>query len=143
MLAGIVWDDTAVENAGVKIPAIAASRKVDRLRWFTRMAVAAGVLLAFGFFAAVYFSNDFDQQVVSGGGNIDAGRVATEMTLEEIKRDIAECGRAAKLLAAADILNRDEGLHELAARQYEYIVDMYPKTSAASMARTKLNVNNF
>ncbi len=140
-LAGIIFDDGAAENEAIEIPTTATKRNAGFFGRFNRLAAAASVLLAFGLFAAVYFGNEPAERITSGRGTNIKPHPTAEMTLAEIKRDIAECGQAAKLLAAANMLSKNENLKEIALQQYKYIVDMYPHTSAATAAKLKMNFN--
>jgi hypothetical protein len=62
----------------------------------------------------------------------------TDISMSKITQQIEEAGRAAKLLAAADLLRTSPTAHKIAENQYRYIVEQYPKTKAATQAKTYL-----
>jgi len=65
----------------------------------------------------------------------------THFSIVEIERKISESGKAARLLAAADLLAQYPDHKDIVRQQYSYIIDMYPQTTSA--AQVKLKMKNF
>ena len=61
-----------------------------------------------------------------------------EMAVEDIEQSISKSATAARLLAAADLLDQYQDARPLAEQQYRYIVSRYPETDAAAQAKTKI-----
>jgi len=59
-------------------------------------------------------------------------------TFAEIEQKIAEAGNAARVLAAADLLAQYPEAKAAANRQYRYIIETYPDTTAATAARARI-----
>jgi len=138
-LTSVIWDDISCDNELLQIPSLKPSEK--KYNVFVRAAIAAGFIIAAGLIAIAYNSSQQDGNVLSGPGQkiVTASPASsTRETLEEIKRQLDDCSSAARLLAAADLLNKRTSLKETALRQYEYIVEMYPDTAAAGVAKLKL-----
>ena len=85
-LAGIVWADGLEQIRGAGLPKI---RGVRRFRWRRYAAIAAGILIVTGI-SIVSRTPTRPQQA--------------EPTFAEIEREIEESGRAARLLAATELL---------------------------------------
>jgi hypothetical protein len=61
-----------------------------------------------------------------------------EINFADIERRITEAGNAARLLAATKLLAENSDTHSIVKEQYRYIVETYPKTTAASQAKLKI-----
>ncbi len=60
--------------------------------------------------------------------------------IEDVERQVAKAGAAAKLLAATQILAQCEGTESIVQEQYRYIVAEYAGTPAAESIRAKYNL---
>jgi predicted anti-sigma-YlaC factor YlaD len=118
-LAGIIWKDSLAETENIRIPAT----KTIKIRWSRYAAIAASILL-----------------VATGSimWHTLTKPKASEMTFAEIEREITESGNAARLLAAAELLNENPKEENIVKQQYRYIVETYPKTAAASKAKSRI-----
>jgi len=67
-----------------------------------------------------------------------SGPMEPELTLAQIERQIFEEASAAKVLAAAELLERKPHASELAEKPYRYVIEHYPQTHAANIARTRI-----
>jgi len=56
----------------------------------------------------------------------------------EIKRKITDSGDAARLLAAAELLNKYPEAGSTVKRRYRHIIEKYPETTAAEKAKLKI-----
>ena len=108
----IVWQETLDEA-----PAASPAERVRPRPWARYAAVAAALVIGAG--GAVLFWLGQPRHSERGP------------TLAQVQQRIADCGRAAQLLAAADILARCEGTEELVKEQRLYILRQYPQTPAA------------
>ncbi|HUW19919.1 MAG TPA: zf-HC2 domain-containing protein [Sedimentisphaerales bacterium] len=119
-LAGVVWADGLEEIRGVGLPQTTAA---GRFRWRRYAAVAAGILIA----AGISLSRRMITEPRAAAPNI-----------AEMERRIEEVGRAARLLAAAELLAEYPDAQSIAKQQYRYIVEKYPETPAATQAKPRI-----
>jgi anti-sigma factor RsiW len=100
-------------------------------KWsFRKMAaVAAGILLVLGA-GAVWrmLSRPTERAGISREQALAVG----------IKRNIADSGDAARLLAAAELLSKYPEAEKDVKQRYQHIVEKYPETAAAAKARQKI-----
>lgn len=118
-LAGVIWTDSLTETENISIPA-AKSRKI---RWPRYAAIAASVLLVAT--ASIVWHTLTRPKV-------------NELTFAEIERKITESGTAARLLAAAELLNDNPKVETIVKQQYQHIVQTYPETAAAAKAKLRI-----
>jgi anti-sigma factor RsiW len=107
----IVWQETLDEASAVS----PAARVMPR-PWARCAAIAAALVITAG--GAVFWL-------------AQPRHAERDATLAQVQERIADCGRAAQLLAAADILARCEGTEDLVKEQRLYILRQYPQTPAA------------
>ena len=118
-LAGVIWADAYTETEKIHVPA-ATKRKI---RWSRYATIAAGILLVA---AASVVWRTFTRPK------------ASELTFAEIERKITESGSAARLLAAAELLSDNPNAQTIVKQQYQYIVETYPETKAATKAKLRI-----
>ncbi len=58
--------------------------------------------------------------------------------MDQIERQIFDEGNAAMVLATAELLAKKPEAAELAQRPYRYVIENYPRTNAAAIARTRI-----
>ena len=87
-------------------------------------AMAAVVLLALGLWLAIAEHGSPPAQTPS---------------LAQIQAHIETEAKASMLLSAAQMLENLEGYQGLTARQYRQVIDIFPETSAAATAKTRIN----
>lgn len=119
-LVGIIWEDGLAETEAIRIP---ASGKTRRIRWPHYVAIAASILIVMG---------------ISITWRVMTKRAKPQPTLAEIERRISESGRAARLLAAAELLAGHPDARHIVQGQYRYIAETYPQTRAAAEARLRM-----
>jgi anti-sigma factor RsiW len=119
-LAGMVWADGLEEIQNVGVP---QTRVAGRFKWRRYAAVAACILLVAGIWV-LWRTPTRPQQAAP--------------TFAEIKQEIEDSGRAARLLAAAELLAGYPDTQKFVNNQYCYIVEMYPQTPAAAQARLRI-----
>jgi anti-sigma factor RsiW len=113
----IVWQET------LDGPAVASLVPASRLRrWARYVAIAASIAIVAG--VAMFWRSR-------------ARHAEPSPTLAQVQQRIMECGRAAQLLAAVDILARCEGTAEIVKEQRLYILMHYPQTPAAMSLRNQ------
>ncbi|MFB0525388.1 MAG: hypothetical protein ACETVZ_07580, partial [Phycisphaerae bacterium] len=61
-----------------------------------------------------------------------------ELNFAQIDRKITESGNAARLLAAAELLNKYPEAQSIVKQQYLYIAERYPDTTAAAKVKSKI-----
>lgn len=61
-----------------------------------------------------------------------------ELTITQIEQQIFNEGNAAKVLAAGELLAKKPESADLAQRPYRYVIENYPETNAAAIARTRI-----
>ncbi len=113
--ARIVWQEVLHETART-----ASLPKTAPRPWIRCAAVAAAALIV-GVGALCWL--------------VRVRRAEPALTLARVQQEILDCGRAAQLLAATDILARCEGTAEIVDRQRNYILAQYPSTPAALTLR--------
>ena len=118
-LAGVIWPDAHTEIEKIRITA-ATKRKI---RWSRYAAIAAGILVVA---ATSVVWRTLTRPTVN------------ELTFAEIERKITESGSAARLLAAAEILSDNPEVQTVVKQQYQYIVEVYPETTAAAKAKLRI-----
>ncbi len=111
----MVWQETLEETP------VASQAAVSRPRlWPRYAAIAASVAIAAG--ATVFWRS--------------RARLAEQgPALAQVQQRITDCGMAAQLLAATDILAQCEGTGEIVKEQRLYILRQYPQTPAAMSLR--------
>ena len=113
----------------VKTKAISLSlpKKDKESHWirYAVIAAAASVLIA----AGSYFLLDSD---------IDIKPKEAQLSFAEIERQISQSARAARLLAAADMLAKHSSTEQIVREQYRYITETYPQTTAAAEAKSRI-----
>jgi anti-sigma factor RsiW len=119
-LAGIVWADGLEEIRGAGLP---RTKAAPRIRWCRYAAIAAGIFVVAGILI-LRLKPTRPQQAAP--------------TFAEIKQEIEDSGRAARLLAAAELLAGYPDTQKFVNNQYCYIVEMYPQTPAAAQARLRI-----
>ena len=119
-LAGVIWEDGLAETEAIRIP---IPEKVRRFRWPGYAAIAASILLVV---------------MISGVWRALVRPTEEEPTFAEIERRISDSASAARLLAAADLLDKYPDAKTIVERQYRYIVETYPETPAASKAKLRI-----
>jgi anti-sigma factor RsiW len=119
-LADIVWQDSVAEIEAVRFP---KARPARRFKWRRYAVVAASILIAAGI-SILWLKPTRPKEAVPN--------------IAEMKRTIQEAGRAARLLAAAELLAEYPDAKSIAEQQYRYIVEKYPETRAASQARPRI-----
>ncbi|MHC4154252.1 MAG: anti-sigma factor family protein [Planctomycetota bacterium] len=120
-LAGIVWADGLEEIRGAGLP---RTKAAPRIRWCRYAAVAAGILIVVGIWIVWPTPTTRPKDAVP--------------KMAEIERTIQEAGRAARLLAAAELLGEYPDAKSIAEQQYRYIVETYPQTPAATQAKPRI-----
>jgi len=119
-LAEVVWADGLAETKEIRAPILGKPRKI---RWPRYAAVAAGILL-------VLTTSIVWRALVRPAKK--------EISFTEIERRITESGSAARLLAAAELLAEYTDDEAFVKRQYRHIIEVYPNTTAAAKARSRI-----
>ena len=119
-LAEVVWEDGLSETKEIRAP---IPRKIRKVRWLRYAAIAAGILL-------VLTTSVFWRALVRPAKK--------ELTFAEIERKINESGSAALLLAAAELLAEYTDDEAFVKQQYRHIIEVYPNTTAADKARSRI-----
>lgn len=112
-----LWEDMLAEAVSCSDEAARGQRA--RGGWYVGLAAGVMVLIAIGF--AGY-----------------AQKSARAVDLDQVQRQMAEAGRAARLLAVADLLRDRCGYDDLVERKYQYIVQTFPASDFAEEARSRL-----
>jgi len=118
-LAEVMWDDNTADVEKIAVPKVPRSR---RRMW--RRYVAAASIVVIGSIGLMQFRQ--------------TPPAAPVPTFEEIERKISEAGSAARLLAAAELLAEHEDVKDLVQKQYQYIVESYPETPAATKTQLRI-----
>ena len=116
-----IWQEgfAEIESVGISVSA--------KPRWNTRRkytAIAAGLLIAVG--------------IVSVCMQKTLQRPTDVLTAEQVERKISNSASAVRLLATADLLREYDGVKDILSKLYEHIIAMYPDTSAAMEAKTRI-----
>lgn len=119
-LAEVIWEEGLAETKEIRAP---IHGKVRKIRWPRYAAVAAGILL-------VVTTSVLWRTLVRPARK--------EISFAEIERKINESGSAARLLAAAELLAKYTDDEAFVKRQYRHIIEIYPKTTAADKARSRI-----
>ncbi len=119
-LAEVVWADGLAETKEIRAP---IPHKARKIHWPRYAAVAAGILL-------VVTTSIVWRTLMRPAKK--------ELSFAEIERKITESGSAARLLAAAELLAEYPDAETIVKKQYRYIVETYPETSAAAKAKLKI-----
>lgn len=113
----VIWQDKLAEAVSCSEEEV--GKRPARVGWYGGLAAGVLVLIAVGF--AGY-----------------AQKSARAVDLDQVLRQIAEAGRAARLLAVADLLRERCGYDDLVERKYEYIVETFSTSDFAEEARSRL-----
>jgi len=119
-LAEFVWEDGLAETKEIRVPILGKPRKI---RWPRYAAVAAGILL-------VVTTSIVWRTLMRPAKK--------ELSFAEIERRITESGNAARLLAAAELLAEYTDDEAFVKQQYRHIIEVYPNTTAAAKARSRI-----
>jgi ERCC4-type nuclease len=96
-------------------------QRPKRLSWRRYAAIAASILIAAGI--SVIWRTSPQEPA---------------LTFAEIEQRIEQSGRAARLLAAAELLAECPDAQSIVKQQYRYIVETYPQTAAAAQAKSRI-----
>jgi predicted anti-sigma-YlaC factor YlaD len=119
-LAEVVWEDGLAETKEIRAP---IHGKVRKIRWPRYAAIAAGILLVV---------------TTSIVWRASVKPAKKEISFAEIEQKITEAGSAARLLAAAELLAEYTDDEAFVKQQYRHIIEIYPKTTAAAKARSRI-----
>lgn len=119
-LTKVIWEDGLAEIDTVRVP---TARRLSRSRWRRYAAVAASILMVIGV-SAVWRAMTRPKEV--------------KPPFAEIEQRIQQAGRAARLLATAELLAKYPDTRPIMQRQYRYIVNTYPQTPAAGKVRLRI-----
>ena len=119
-LAGVIWEDGLSETEAIRVP---IPEKVRKFQWAKYAAVAASILLVV---------------TISGVWRALVRPAGKEPSFAEIERRISDSASATQLLLAADMLAKYPDTKAIAKRQYHYLVQKYPQTSAAAEAKLRI-----
>ncbi|MEJ2647517.1 MAG: zf-HC2 domain-containing protein [Sedimentisphaerales bacterium] len=124
-LSSIIWEDNLTDIEKVKIRALP---KVKKTHWLRYASIAASILIAMT--AGILWCS-FHRQ----------GEKQTELTFEEIEKNINDSANAARLLAATELLADYSDYKDVVESQYRYIAQTYPGTPAAEKIKLKHPIN--
>ena len=116
-----IWQEGFAGIESVEVSA-AGKPRWNRRRKYT--AIAAGLLIAVG--------------IVSVAMQKTFQRPSDVLTAEQVERKISNSASAVRLLATADLLREYDGVKDILSKLYEHIIAMYPDTSAAMEAKTRI-----
>lgn len=119
-LAGVIWEDGLAE---VETGSILKVGGAGQFRWRRYVAVAASILVV----SAIWMAS---KQMTKP--------VKREPTLSEIESRIEDSARAARLMAATELLVEYPDCQSIVKQQYRYIVETYPETPAAAQAQLRI-----
>ena len=119
-LATVVWEDRLRETETIKTP---VRQKRARIHWFRYAAVAASILIVVAT-SIIWREINSPQK--------------TELSFDEIERNITESANAARLLAATELLADYPDAKEIVQQQYSYITETYPQTPATAKIKLKI-----
>jgi len=119
-LAEVVWEDGLAETKEIRAP---IPRRASKLRWPRYAAAAAGILL-------VVTTSIVWRTLMRPAKK--------ELSFAEIEQKITDSGSAARLLAAAELLAEYTDDEAFVKQQYRHIIEIYPKTTAADKARSRI-----
>lgn len=92
--------------------------------WRKYVAIAAGLIVAVGLFAAVMQKN------LQRSGGV--------LTAELVEKRISDSASAVRLLATASLLREYDGAKDTLNKLYKHIIATYPDTAAAMEAKTRI-----
>ncbi len=126
-LAQVVWED-----------GLAKEKKIGRTggaswRTWARYAAAAAAVVILG---AGYLT--WRSSLAARQERQAAEQAIEELSFKKIEQRIKEEGRAARMLAAVELLGDSPDLAAVAEGQCRYIAAAYPNTKAAETARTRI-----
>lgn len=117
--AKVIWQDNLSQTPEtIRIPAPARTTQRSWLRY-----VAAAIIII----SAIFITTNMTEKPPEN-----------QPTFAEIEQKITEAGNAARLLAATDILAKYPDTKTVANRQYRYILETYPDTTAAIAAESRI-----
>lgn len=119
-LAEVIWEDGLAETKEIRAP---IHGKVRKIRWPRYAAIAAGILLVV---------------TTSIVWRMLMRPAKKELSFAEIEQKITDSGSAARLLAAAELLAEYTDDEAFVKQQYRHIIEVYPKTTAADKARSRI-----
>jgi len=110
------------------------------LRYATIAAAAIVLIVAGSFFLAnKNLDNALDKKLDQDlNAKSEITPQPAQLSFAEIERKIARAGRAARLLAATDLLARHSSDRQIVKDQYSYIAETYPQTAAATKAKLQI-----
>ena len=111
-LAQVVWEDN-----------LSSGSRTTRIWRF----VAAAAVIVLGIGLALHWHHRSESEPPE-----------PELTIAQIEQQIFNEGNAAKVLAAAELLAKKPEAADLAQRPYRYVIENYPETNAAAIARTRI-----
>ncbi len=121
-LAGIIWTDGLCETKEIRDPIPSKHRKIHWAKYVT----AAGIILL------------LTTSIVWRALERPTKPLEKEINFADIERRINNAGNAARLLAATELLAEYTDTQLIVRKQYRYIVETYPQTSAANKAKLKI-----
>ena len=119
-LSNIIWEDNLSDIEKVTIP-----QKVKKIHWLRYTSIAASILIAVTV-GILWFSYQKPREK------------PTELTFEQIEKNINDSANAARLLAATEILSNNPDNKEIVKNGYRYIARIYPDTPSAEKIKLKI-----
>ena len=119
-LSNIIWEDNLSDIEKVTIP-----QKVKKIHWLRYTSIAASILIAVT--AAILWCSYHKPE-----------EKQTELTFEQIEKNINDSANAARLLAATQLLANNPDYKEIVENEYRYIAKMYPDTPASEKIKLKI-----
>ena len=129
-LAKAVWADVEVGGSEEQESANPVWWRRDRVR---RSLMAASIAIVFVGSIAWYVGT-----VTDDGSKAKPTFASRSITLAEAEQEIMEVGISTRMLAVADYLAEHSVGRDIAAERYRYILQTYPETEAAQLARSRL-----
>jgi hypothetical protein len=123
-IEGLNLKASAQLNAKVHYEIDAAETDSNANRWRRYAAVAAGLIVAVGVFAAVMQKN--------------LQRPADVLAVEMVEQKISDSASATRLLASASLLREYDGAKDTLNKLYKHIMATYPDTDAAMEAKSRI-----
>ncbi len=121
-LSTVIWEDNVSDIEKIKI---SVSQKVRKIHWLRYTSIAASILIATT--AAILWCSYHKPK-----------EKPTELTFEQIEKNINDSANAARLLAATELLANNSDNKEIVQNGYHYIAKMYPDTPAAEKIKLKI-----
>ena len=113
----VIWHNKLAEGLSHVPEETPAKRR--RFAWYAGLAASVLILIAVGFTGY-------------------AQKWSRAAAIDRVQRQVEDAGRAARLLAVADLLRERCGYDDLVERKYQYIVKTFPSTDFAEAARSRL-----